>query len=752
MKNKNIFMVGNPNSGKTTIFNSLTGSNQKIGNWPGVTVEKVSGQCKTANGPIDIVDLPGIYSLISHSDDERIARDHILNSKPDLVINVIDASNLERNLYLTLQLLELKIPLLLVLNKMDRLIKDDVKIHLDSLEETLKSPVMAVSATSDKDMKRLRLKIEDNLKQNLESAPVVTYPNEIEDLVKNWIEKFQEENKYPRRWLAMEILEGDSLLRNYAEQNNYLNTDEINRGIARIQNILNEDVSTIIADYRYGYIKALCRKIMTKSKNRNKFSDSLDQIIMHPFWGIPIFFLIMYGIFWLTINLGGAFIDFFDLSFSAVFVSGLSKGLDFLGAPLWLNTILAQGVGSGLTTVATFIPVIFMMFLLLAMLEDSGYMARSAYIMDKFMGKIGLPGKAFVPLIVGFGCTVPAILAARTLENEQERRTTIFMTPLMSCGARLPVYALFASAFFPRQWGGLVVFSLYLVGIILALVTGFIFKRSLFKGGNSDFIMELPPYHKPRLKHIMIHTWVRLRSFILRAGLFIVLAVTLLSSLSSFSLKGQWGEIPPEESLLASVGKVMAPVFEPMGVAKENWPAGVALVTGIFAKEAIIGTLNSLYMMDEPAEASEVDIKIDEENFLLDQLAQALVSIPQNLASLLSSESEKVEDQGLLGALQKGFNYNPYSAYAYLLFILIYFPCVGASATLFRELGKFYGFLSVAYLSLLAWIIGILFYQLSYGFSLFWIILALMIIFIIFGGLILFSRLNRNFKLLRRKS
>lgn len=735
MSKKHIVIAGNPNSGKTTLFNAITGSNQTIGNWPGVTVEKISGYFTLDQHDVEIVDLPGIYSLIAQSEDERIAREHILQSKPDLVINVIDASNLERNLFLTLQLLELKIPILLVLNKMDRVLRDHVNLDFSLLEDTLKAPVVSISATTDKCHETLLKAIAKNIDNPRLSLPVVTFPNEIEDVVQAWQKAADRETTYPSRWLALEILEGDLQLQKYAIEKAYFTEDEIHHSITKIQGILNEDVEVIIADYRYGYIKALCRKAMVRVKNRNKFSDSLDQIILHSFWGIPIFFLIIYGIFWLTINLGGAFIDFFDGFFSAIFVYGTSFLLNSLEAPLWLTSILAQGLGNGITTVATFVPVIFMMFLLLAVLEDSGYMARSAYIMDKFMGKIGLPGKAFVPLIVGFGCTVPAILAARTLENKNERMITIFMTPLMSCGARLPVYALFAAAFFPRQWAGLVVFALYMIGIILALATGFIFKRTLFKGTGSDFIMELPPYHKPRFKHIMIHTWVRLRSFIKRAGIFIVLAVTLLSTLSSFSFKGQWGNIPPEESVLASVGKFVQPVFEPMGVEKDNWQAGVALITGVFAKEAIIGTLNSLYMIDQGEST-------DDSGFVT-QIADAFISIPVNIASLFVEQGGKSEDPGLLGALQRGFHYNPFSAFAYLLFVLIYFPCVGATATLFRELGTSYGLLSVFYLSFLAWIIAVLFYQLAFGFSLLWIMMALFLGAGIFAFLVLISRTNK---------
>ncbi|MCK5200233.1 MAG: ferrous iron transport protein B, partial [Spirochaetales bacterium] len=324
-------------------------------------------------------------------------------------------------------------------------------------------------------------------------------------------------------------------------------------------------------------------------------TDKIDKIVLNRFLGIPIFLAAMYLVFWVTINLGGALIDFFDISFGAIFVDGSAILLDKIGSPGWITAIISTGIGGGIQTLATFVPIMFMMFFMLALLEDSGYMARAAFVMDRFMRVIGLPGKAFIPMLVGFGCTVPAIMATRTLANKRDRYLTIFMTPFMSCGARLPVYALFAAAFFPKN-GQTIVFALYMTGIVLAVFTGLLLKKTLFAGESAPLLMELPLYHVPRLKHIFLHTWLRLKGFILKAGKFLIIIIAVLGFFNSLGTDGSFGNEDSEESVLAVAGKVITPIFTPFGVTKENWPASVGLFTGLFAKEVVVGTLNSLYM------------------------------------------------------------------------------------------------------------------------------------------------------------
>jgi ferrous iron transport protein B len=471
-------------------------------------------------------------------------------------------------------------------------------------------------------------------------------------------------------------------------------------------------------------------------------TEKIDQIAMNKFFGIPLFLGVMYLMFWVVINVGGAFIDFFDILFGAVFVDGFGALLTGLGSPEWMVTILAGGVGAGIQTVATFIPIIFMMFLMLSLLEDSGYMARAAFVMDRFMRFLGLPGKAFVPMIVGFGCTVPAVMSSRTLESKRDRYLTVFITPLMSCGARLPVYALFAAAFFPRT-GGVIVFSVYFAGIILAVLSGLLLKRTLFRGEISPFVMELPPYHAPRMRHIMNHTWLRLKVFLFRAGKVIVIAVMLLAFLNSLGVDGSFGNEDTGKSVLSRIGRAITPVFEPMGIEKDNWPATVGIFTGLFAKEAVVGTLSSLYSQIDTAETSEAETPEETEPFRLGPpVEEAFASIPEGFsgifdsladplgAGIVSGDEETVAEEietewGIFATLRSRFSGRPAGAYSYLLFVLIYFPCIAALGAIIREVGPGFGWLSVGYLTLLGWITATLFYQIAVGGQLLWILVPL---------------------------
>jgi len=462
----------------------------------------------------------------------------------------------------------------------------------------------------------------------------------------------------------------------------------------------------------------------------------------------------MYLVFWVTVNVGGAFIDFFDILFATIFVDGAGALLGSIGAPAWLITLLAGGVGAGIQTVATFIPIIFTMFLMLSLLEDSGYMARAAFVMDRFMRWIGLPGKSFVPMIVGFGCTIPAVLATRTLENRKDRFMTVFMIPLMSCGARLPVYALFAAAFFPAAVGA-VVFSIYFAGIVLAILTGLLLKKTLFKGEASSFVMELPPYHAPRLRHIMLHTWFRLKVFMKRAGVVIVLVVLALGFLNSLGSDGSFGNEDSRNSVLAGIGRAVTPIFRPLGIEEDNWPATVAVFTGMFAKEAVVGTLNGLYGQ---LDAAAVGNGGQEKPFsFLGGIGEALASVPQGLAGIFTAlrdplgagmvsgdeaavAGEVEAEQRVFDSLRRHFSYGGAQAYAYLLFILVYFPCVAALAAILREIGAGYGLLAVAYLTVLAWIVSTLFFQIAVAHDPLWIGVALGMLAGIYGLFLLIGR------------
>ncbi len=746
MKNAVIAVAGNPNSGKTTLLNSLTGSRHYVGNWPGVTVEKIEGEYSWNGSTVRVVDLPGIYSLSAFSEDERIARDYILGGEADLIVNIVDAANLERNLFLTSQLIELKKPLLFVLTMMDLAKDKGLEIDLEHLRTHLGCPVVAVNATEAKAAESVKKAVAQALGDPKTCPVTVSYPNEIEDILAGWAESLRlpaEESRATERWMALKLLEGDPLIESRVVSGGGLRKEDIAAAQERIKRILHQTADEAIADATYGFIYGVTKDVVRKKAARRSITEDIDRVVMHRFWSIPIFFSAMYFVFWVTINIGGAFIDFFDILFGAVFVDGFGSLLTALGSPPWLKILLADGVGAGIQTVSTFVPIIFTMFFALSILEDSGYMARAAFIMDRFMRLIGLPGKSFVPMLVGFGCTVPAILGTRTLDNKRDRYMTIFMTPFMSCGARLPVYAFFAAVFFGSA-GGAMVFSLYLVGILLAVGTGFLLKRSLFRGETSHFIMELPPYHAPRIKHILIHTWSRLKFFIIRAGKVITLSVVILGFLNSLGTDGSFGNENSEKSVLSGIGKAVTPVFTPLGVEKDNWPATVAIFSGVFAKEAVIGTLTSLY-------SQNVGDRVEETPGFGSRIVAALVSIPQGLAEVVSSLLEPIglgfsrggaaagtfspEDQELFSLVREHFPRGRNQAYSYLLFILIYVPCVAAMGAAIKEMGTLLGVFMAFYTTLMAWIVATLYYQFTVGGEILWIAVALGLLALLILGL-----------------
>ena len=526
-----IAFTGNPNSGKSTLFNSLTGARQQIGNWPGVTVELVKGQYEYNKKKYNIMDLPGIYSLSPNTEDEKVSRDYILSGKAELIVNIIDSTNLARNLFLTAQLIEMKVPVIVVLNMMDLAAQEGIKIDIDHLSKHLKCPVIGISAVNQKDIRDLKAFLEKHIEDVIFSTARIKYPNEIEELVNKWSLKIADEAGslgVDPRWMALRLIEEDAWVTESVVNDGILAIDEIESEIQHITGILAETPDMIIADYIYGAVNGITREVTSRIKTARPVSERIDSFTMHPVLGVPVFFGIMLLVFFVTIEVGNIFVDWFDSFAGLVFVDGLRALAERAGAPEWVSFFASDGLGAGLQMVFSFIPFVFFMFFMLSLLEDSGYMARAAFVMDKFMSKLGLPGKAFVPMIVGFGCTVPAILATRTLDNRRDRIMTVFMIPMMSCGARLPVYALFAAAFFPGKTG-LIVFSLYMSGILIAVLSGFLIKSSFFKGEPSHLIMELPRYHIPRLKHILLHTWARVKDFINRAGKVIIIAVIIMS-------------------------------------------------------------------------------------------------------------------------------------------------------------------------------------------------------------------------------
>ncbi|MBW6515770.1 MAG: Fe(2+) transporter permease subunit FeoB [Candidatus Cloacimonetes bacterium] len=706
MKTLKIALAGNPNSGKTTLFNALTGFKQRVGNWPGVTVERKEGQYIHQDQKIEVVDLPGIYSFSAYSLDEKIAREYILHNEPDLVVNIIDASNLERSLYLTTQIIEMKRPLIVALNMMDVAQQRRVKIEVEHLAQHLGCPVVPIIASKKSGLEELK----DTILSAMQATPIsptkVYYDSIVEEVIgelQKEVEPYADKHAVDSRWLAIKLLESDPLA---SELTNRELADHVQAASHKISKHTGQEADIVVLDGRYGFINGLTKDVIHKESHFQRgLTDVIDQIVLNRLFGVPIFLVILYLVFLLTIGVGEPFIEFFDRFFGTIFVDGFAHLLMSINAPAWLITFLAHGIGNGIRTVSTFIPPIFFIFFSLSILEDSGYMSRAAFVMDRFMRYIGLPGKAFIPMLVGFGCNVPAIMATRTLENEKDRILTILINPFMSCGAKLPVYALFAAIFFPAT-GGRIIFLLYLIGILLAIFTGFIFKSTLFKGETSSFVMELPLYHIPTMNGIFMHTWRRLKSFILRAGKVIILAVIVLSFLNSLGTDGQFRFAESEKSILSATGRYLTPIFSPMGISQDNWPATVGLFTGVFAKEVIIGTLGTLY------ETLGGEEEIEEEDFQFWQgIREAFSAIPEGFSS--EEEEFEIKSEGEMIKRFGGRN----NAFAYLLFVLIYMPCVAAIGAIYRETNLKWTLFSVGYLTILAWIIATLFYQFSIFFE-----------------------------------
>ncbi|WP_217515683.1 Fe(2+) transporter permease subunit FeoB [Vibrio metschnikovii] len=708
-----ILTVGNPNSGKTTLFNGLTGAKQQVGNWAGVTVEKKTGRYTHSGDQFYITDLPGIYALDSGNDsnsiDESIASRAVLTHPADVIINVVDVTSLERSLYMTLQLRELGRPMVVVLNKMDALKRERQTIDVKKLEQVLGCPVLALSANNKQQVIQFKQQLHKKVVQGIALKQLeLDYGQAFEQSISALLPIF-EGQEVSARSLAIRALENDLMVINGVSESERLT-------VVDVQRECQFDIDLHVADVKYTFLHHCCQQVRrSEGKLSHSFTEKADQIILNKWVGVPFFFVVMYLMFMFSINIGSAFIDFFDIGVGALLVDGGHYLLDD-HLPIWLVTLIADGLGGGIQTVATFIPVIACLYLFLAILESSGYMSRAAFVLDKVMQKIGLPGKAFVPLVLGFGCNVPAIMATRTLDQERERKLAAAMAPFMSCGARLPVYALFAAAFFPQS-GQNIVFALYLLGIVAAVFTGWVLKKTLYPGSSDSLLMEMPDYELPTLENVLIKTWQKLKRFVLGAGKTIVIVVTILSFLNSLGTDGSFGNEDSDNSVLSSAAQVVTPLFAPIGINQDNWPATVGIITGIFAKEAVVGTLNNLY--------TSVDAE-DEEFDLWASLQEAVLSIPENLMGLnftdplgievgdLSDTSALAEEQAvdasIFGNLQHHF-VSGYAAFSYLIFILLYTPCVAAMGAYVREFGAKYARFIAVWTMGLAYGAAALFYQ-----------------------------------------
>ncbi|OOF16165.1 ferrous iron transport protein B [Salinivibrio sp. PR932] len=718
MSKTRILLAGNPNCGKTTLFNALTGSRQKVGNWAGVTVDKKVGQLSLDNAETEITDLPGLYALNAGFDaslDEQIATFSIDSRASDVIINVLDANSLERGLYLTLQLRERGVPMVVLINKMDLLDRNGQQLDIAKLQAWLGCPVLTVTACQADSVATFRHQLSHIVSDIPQcDAMQLNYGEHIEA----WIQAHlgasfirTATGQVNQRAHLLECLERGRLPDGSDEAQQHIFAQAC-------QSLAEHDTDILIADARYSYIRDLVHDARREHRHLSRNNtEKLDKVILNPFLSLPILLAVLYAMFVFAINIGGAFIDFFDIAAGAILVDGTHQLLDGV-LPTAIVTVIADGLGGGIQTVATFIPVIAGLYLFLTVLESTGYMARAAFLLDGLMQKIGLPGKAFVPLILGFGCTVPAVMATRTLEQINERKTAATMATFMSCGARLPVYALFAAAFFPQQ-GQNLVFGLYLLGIVVAIITGLILRHTLYPGHSESLLMALPDYELPRLRHVMSNTWQKLRRFVLGAGKTIVLVVTILTFFNSLGTDGTFGHEDSDTSVLSKAAQVVTPALAPIGIEEDNWPATVGLVTGLFAKEAVVGTLNNLYA---PSDIEETPTTIGE------ALLEAVQSIPANLFDIDFSDPLAVSvgdiDNPELAAEEQEVSLATFdnlhhhfsstaSVLAYLMFILLYTPCVAAMGAYTREFGRRFAMFIASWSMLLAVSGATLCFQLS---------------------------------------
>lgn len=706
---KTLGLIGNPNCGKTTIFNALTGSRQHVGNWPGVTVEQKSGLARFDEEEVKIVDLPGVYSLTAASEDERASLEYVLSHEADLFVNVLDATALERNLYLTLLMCELKVPMVLVVTMMDIARGRNLEIELDHLAEHLGVPVIGVNANRAEDLARLKTALGRALAAPKVPGVRLEYGNELEreiDLIASCTVKTAEALGVSRQWVALKALEGDPFIRRKLVEYHDMASEVVEGAVARITEVLADPPDVELAEARYGIIAGLVHDVVHLTRLKINVSDEIDRLVLNRFLGIPLFLAVMAVVFWLVEGVGASLAGYFETGAQWLFVRLPAMALGALGASSGLVALVAHALGGALAVLVSFVPVIGFMFFALSVLEDSGYMARAAFLMDRGMRALGLPGKSFVPLLVGFGCSVPAIMATRTLESRRDRLLTIFMIPFMSCSAKLPVYAAFAVAFSPdAPWR--MMLALYLAGVALGVGSGLVLRHTLFVGEPAHFIMELPPYHLPRLRHIVFHTWERLSSFLFRAGRLIVPMMLVLGVLNMVDVRGQVVDRQQEggaQTLLSAVGRRLTPVFEPVGVEHDNWPAAVAAVSGLFAKESVIGTMNGLYA--------------------------------QEVAAARRQETAK-------DALKRHFPRGFHQAFAYLIFILLYVPCIGATAVVFKEVGKLYGLVFVGYLTVIGWSAAAAYHAVTVSGSFSMLATALALPAVMFGGFAFYGRRHR---------
>ena len=673
-KSLNIALAGNPNCGKTTLFNEITGSKQHVGNWPGVTVEKKEGKYKR-NKDMNIVDLPGIYSLSPYSAEEIVARNYIVEEQPDVLINIIDATNIERNMYLTLQILETEIPTIVALNMMDEVENSGTKIDIDKISKHLGVKVVPIVARSGKNVDLLMEEVKKA--SNEKNKDLKVYSKDVEDFLEEILRHINdnESQMINSRWRSIKLLEEDSI---ESEKLSEETKKKIESILNRANEKLNGDAEGEIADQRYKFIsnvvgESVKKKEKVDGKRVETTSDKIDKILTNRIIAIPAFLVIMYGLFSITFGEGplgiGVYLqtlvcDFWDGPLTETILTSLQS----MGASEWALSLVGDGILAGLGGVVSFLPQILVLFLLMSVLEDSGYMARVAFVMDKIFRKFGLSGKSFIPLLMGFGCSVPALMASRTLEYEKDRKITMMITPFMSCGAKLPIYLMFAATLFANSNQTLIIYSIYMLGLVVAVISALILSKFVIKGEASNFIMELPQYRIPTLRSVFMHGIEKVKGFAIKAGTVILASTILIWLLSNFNFSGM---CEMEDSILASIGRGIQWIFAPLGFG--NWKASVGVVTGWIAKENIVSTFGVLFGASDA---------------ITEAAMEGSAAIP-----------------GVAAAFTKA------AAFSYMAFNLLCMPCFAAVGAIRKEMGSWKDTLmTVGFQMLVAWIVAFLVY------------------------------------------
>ncbi len=661
----NVALIGNPNSGKTTLYNELTGSNQSVGNWPGVTVEKKTGILRSKRIKANIIDLPGIYSLSTISLEEEIGANYVINKEMDLIVNIVDASNLERNLFLTFQLLESDIPVIIALNAMDIVEKKKESINYYHLSKLLGVPVIPISASKRIGINRL-IKAIESYDYSKRREPI-KYNEDIEKTI-NSFDKYIKNRFVSIRFFedGLKALDNVTLTRKDSRDllYSYYNANKS----------YNIDFDMVLPNARYEKIIKYVNEIHKKSEVQGiSDSDKIDNVLTHRIFGLPIFGAIMFLVFFLAFGPFGIFITDIFVGLINVFFSLIIDGINSLGVAPYISSLITNGVFGGLAAVVGFLPQLAILFLVLALLEDSGYMARAAFIMDRLLRRFGLSGKSFIPMLIGFGCSVPAIASTRTLDNDEDRKITTMIIPFVSCGAKAPIYGVFAGALFGSK-SFIVVFSMYILGLIVAILSAVLFKKTLFKRAQANYIMELPEYRRPTLKNTMRHTWERIKDFLVKAGTVLLAAFIIIWFFSYFGfVDGHFRLLSNDEigySILGSIGKFILPVFKPIGFT--DWQATVAILTGFVAKESVVGTLGILYGVNG--------------------------NVVQNGTLLYSSIQA---------------NFTTAQAYSFMVFALLSIPCIAAVTAMKNELKswKLFSF-SLLYEVFVAYLVSFIVYHL----------------------------------------